>query len=412
LVIYGFFNSRPRKPSILRSRWTEGPPGSIKEAGLRPSGYAGKGLPQSIIKKSTVALSPAPVNFYSLIRVCLAHIPINPVMASRSKSASDRSAVATPGLRRLAVYGVPIEIDCKIPAFAPILGNLLGASLTHQGSSESPVIRGSILPHEQSEPARRLPAKARPLHRPGDLTEIHALDERAWFIDQRWGMCEINVLRGEWKSWILPQALFDPVRLADSVIYHPLAQILKNRGIHLLPALSVSRNYFAALILCPFGLDKELAVMLARGYQVIGQRWTCVRENAGNVELLHMPGLVCQKRESSTGTGSMHQWVDLTATNPNAGLTHAACNAVIVVDAGRRSQPAMRGWSTADASTVLRLSWPIPELHPQRRLGQGQLPLRLAQTFPCFQVQLSRDPSDLPSLIDSIRSSLVLPKVA
>jgi len=332
-------------------------------------------------------------------------------MASRSHSASNDLSRNVAGLRKLAIHGSLVEIDCKVPAFEPTLGRLLGSFAVTDWPDGSSVTHGAILPYDQAEVVRRLPSAARPLHRPGDLTEMYALDERAWIIDERWGVCEINVLRSQWRSWILPQVQIDPVKLADNAVFRSLAQLLKNRGLHLLPAMSVARSHFAVLILCPFDLERELSAMLAKGYRVLGQRWTCVREEKDRIELLYMPGLVRQKQGSSAPE-TANQWIDLTAVNPATGMQHAKCTAVVVVDAGRRSKPALREWSASDAATVLRLSWPISELHPQRRQTQTQMATRLAQLCPCFQLQLTRDPADLPSLVESIRSASAMPKAA
>lgn len=333
-------------------------------------------------------------------------------MVSRSHSAPNASSRTVAGVRTLAIHGSLVEIDCKVPAFEPTLGRLLGAFTATDWRGGSSVTCGSILPYDQAEVVRRLPSAAQPLHRPGDLTEFYALDERAWMIDERWGLCEINVLRGQWRSWVLPQVQTDPVKLADDAVFRPLAQLLKNRGLYLLPAMSVARGHFAALILCPFDLEQELAAMLAKGYRVVGQRWTCVREEADKIDLLHMPGLVRQKQGNSSAPEAANQWVDLTAMNPAAGLQQAKCTAVVVVDAGRRSKPTLREWSAVDAATVLRLSWPIPELHPQRRQTQCPMATRLAQLCPCYQLQLTRDAKDLPALIKSIHAASAMPEAA
>jgi hypothetical protein len=325
-------------------------------------------------------------------------------MASRSDTAQKVRSDVAHASRRLAVHGALVEIDCQIPALEPTIGRMLSAfATTDWPKGGAGASHGSILPYDQAEVARRLPAKAKPLHRPGELTEIYAEDERAWLIDDRWGMTEINLLRSQWRSWILPQVQLDAVKLADMTVLWPLAQLLKNKAIHLLPAMSVVRDGFALLILSPFGLEPELAAMLARGYRIVGQRWTAVREEEGKLALLHMPGMVQQKNSSSLKDAG-NVWVDLTAVYPNASLQHAFCNAVAIVDAGRRPKAGLRTWSAHDASTVLRLSWPIPELNQNRR--QGQIATRAAQLCLCYQFQLSRDPKDLLFLVDSVRSPL------
>jgi hypothetical protein len=325
-------------------------------------------------------------------------------MASRPDKASKVSSDVGSCPRRLAIHGPAVEIDCQIPGLEPTIGRMLGTfATTDWPKSDAGVTHGTILPYDQAELARRLPAKAKPLHRPGELTEIYTQDERTWIIDDRWGMSEINILRSQWRSWILPQVQLDAVKLTDKAILWPLALLLKSKGVHLLPAMSVVRNGFALLVLSPFGLEQELAAMLANGYRIVGQRWTAVREEEGRLALLHMPGVV-QQKYSNLPKKATGDWVDLTAVYPGASLQRAYCDAVAVVDAGRRPKPKVRTWSAEDASTVLRLSWPIPDLNQNRR--QGQLAGRVAQICPCYQFQLSRDPKDLLFLVDSIRSPL------
>ena len=70
-------------------------------------------------------------------------------------------------------------------------------------------------------------------------------------------MSEINVLKGQWKSWILPKPRIDAVRLMDMAVLRPLAMLLKNRGIHLIPAAAVAHDSFAALVISPFGLERN-----------------------------------------------------------------------------------------------------------------------------------------------------------
>jgi hypothetical protein len=86
-------------------------------------------------------------------------------------------------------------------------------------------------------------------------------------------------------------------------------------------------------------------------------------------------------------------WVDLTAEHINAEQNQGWCDAILIVDTGRRPQAAMRPLDRGRAVQVLRAAWPIFELHPSRR--HGQLPARLAQKVPCYQLHLSRQPKDL-----------------
>lgn len=329
-------------------------------------------------------------------------------MAPRPQLLQKSPAAPASRARQLILHGIPVELDCRVEALDPTLGRAFSffeAGVRPQGPSP---VRGAILPYESAEIARRLPPQAKPLHRSGELLEIYTHQEHTWLIDERWGMCEINLLRGQWRSWILPQATFDPVKLVDPAVYWPLTQLLKNKGIDLVPAVSVVNDGFGVLILSPFGLEAELAVLLGRRYRVIGQRWTALREENGRTALLHMPGLV-QKRIETDLRSSSH-WVDLTAYNANLAEHRAWCNAVLMIDAGRRHRASVRAWSAEDGATVTRLSWPLPDLHPNRR--HAPLASRLAAACRCYQLQLSRNPNDLYSLLESIRAATPLRRAA
>lgn len=304
--------------------------------------------------------------------------------------------------RQLGLHGFPIELECHVPALEPTLGRLLGSFASRDGQQQDgAVTRGFVHAYEGSSVARRLSPAAIPLHRPGDLTELYAEAERSWLIDERWGMSEVNLFKGQFKSWILPQPKVDAVRLAELAVLRPLAMLLKYKGLHLLPAVAVSRDSFAALVITPFGLDRELAKALDARYRIIGQRWTAVREEDGRCLLLAMPGMVQQRPASR---GGMPEWVDLTATNPLSVQPQAYCSAVLAIDSGRRPRASLQAWSVEDAAMVLRLAWPVPELHPQRRCGQ--LATRLAQICSCYRVQLSHDPAEWVSLLESLRSAI------
>jgi hypothetical protein len=317
-----------------------------------------------------------------------------PPCARKSRSSECTAA------RKLSIHGLAVEIDCQVSGLNPTIGRLLGSFDAGEFPARSPVSRGSVVPYLGTEVARRLPSSAVPLHAPGDLTEIYVQDERAWVFDERWGMSEINHLKAQWKSWIVPQPRLDTVRLTELSVLRPLAMLLKNRGLHLLPAAAAARDGFALLAISPFGLERELAALLDARYRIIGQRWTALREDEGRLTLLGMPGVVQQR---PAGIGMKGDWIDLTASNPLSTQQQAVCSAVMIIDAGRRSRATMSPWSPADAATVLRLAWPLPELHPNRR--RAALASRIAQICPCHRVRLSHEPREWLSLLESLRSA-------
>src|SRR6185312_12641009 len=104
-----------------------------------------------------------------------------------------------------------------------------------------------------------------------------------WTIDDRWGISEINMLRGQWQSWVVDQPRVDPMRLFEGSVLWPLAQLLKTRGLHLIPAVAAARGPLAVLMISPVSLGPELAALIAGGFKLIGQRWTFLREESTHI---------------------------------------------------------------------------------------------------------------------------------
>jgi hypothetical protein len=251
------------------------------------------------------------------------------------------------------------------------------------------------------------------------ILELYEEGERFWLIDDRWGLSEINLLKGQWQSWILPEPSVDAVRIVEQAIQWPLAQLLRRRGLTMIPAASVVRGEFAMLLICPFGIEPELAALMRAGFKIIGQQWTALREEDGRIALLHLPGVVervapprLRAASDQTKDGSPFlsgsvpashcMWIDLTAEHCGATQHHAFVDAVVIIDRARRPLPALKPVARTSAQPTLRSAWPIVELHPQRR--HGQVPAKLAQQCPLFECQLSRHPDDLLAMIDQIRS--------
>jgi hypothetical protein len=269
---------------------------------------------------------------------------------------------------------------------------------------------GIIRPYTQSEVLRHLSPGARPVTSvSADVMEVYEDGDRFWLVDDRWGMAEVNLIRGQFRSWIVPNCRLDPVRIAETAIVWPLAQLLRAKGLHLLPAVSVVRDGWAVMIICPFTLEAELVAMIRAGYKVIGQRWTCLREEEGRLALLHLPGMVERSfvprlRAASTensGGASDRAWIDLSSEYLGSWQNHAFCDAVLIADGGRRGSARLRDVAPENALDTLRQSWPLVELHPQRR--HGLLPMKLAQHTRVCELQLSRSPAELLDLLATLR---------
>lgn len=320
-----------------------------------------------------------------------------------------RAGVSRP-VSRYSFHGVPVELKDDFGALAAEVQQILGRFALAGDAPPTP-ITGTIRGYSQAEVVRTLSSNAVRVATPnlalGEASdvcmELYQEGERFWLVDDRWGMAEINLLKGSWRSWVLPTATLDPARCVELAVLWPLAQLLRSRGLYLLPGASVARGDWAFLILSPLGLDGELTALVRNGFGVIGQRWTCVRETeaGGPLEMLHVPGHV----ERSIGprllpAAGEPTTVDLTAEYCGSHRDRAECDAVLIVEPGRRPAAHVKELPGQLALDGLRRNWPIVELHRQKR----QLPMKLATRCRVYGVQLSRRPEDLMVLLTSIMS--------
>ena len=307
--------------------------------------------------------------------------------------------------RKYAVHGLAVEIVSEVPTLDDQIGHNLYPFGTDVFPDGIACTAGQLRRYDPQEVMRHLSPDAVPVATAGQLLELYQEGERFWLVDDRWGLCEINVMKGTWRSWVLPHPTLDPVRVAEMAVLWPLAQLLRPKGLFLIPAASVSRGGSGLLILSPFNIEGELRALVNAGYNIVGQRWTAVREDGGRIELLQMPGQIEREasprlRDASMGPAS--RWVDLTSEYCGVVQPHAFCDAVLVVEPSRRPTAHVNEVAAQRATDTIRRAWPITELHPFRR--HGQLPMKLSQACRSWQLQLSRRPDDLLVLIDSIRS--------
>jgi hypothetical protein len=318
-----------------------------------------------------------------------------------------------PKRSKFALHGPAIEIACEVPEMAEQVRRLFEPFAVQRWPEGFMPTVGIVRPYTQSEVLRHLSPSARPVAGvPADVMEVYEDGDRFWLVDDRWGMAEINLIRGQFRSWIVPNCRLDPVRIAETAIVWPLAQLLRAKGLYLLPAVSVVRDGWAVMIVCPFTLEAELVAMIRAGYKVIGQRWTCLREEDGRLALLHLPGMVersfvprlrAASSEGNAGGGAVSDraWVDLSNEYLGSWQNHAFCDAVLIADGGRRGTARLRDVAPESALEALRQTWPLVELHPQRR--HGLLPMKLAQHTRVCELQLSRTPAELLDLLATLR---------
>jgi hypothetical protein len=306
--------------------------------------------------------------------------------------------------RKLCLHGLGVELSGGRELLGGYVERLLRPFEVSDLPEKMMPVVGQVSGYEEGEVLKCLSSRARRVSRLDPCLEVYQDGERFWVVDERWGICEINLLGGRWRSWILPRATADAVRVAEGAVLWPMAQLLRLKGLHLLPAVAVAREGWGALLLAPFSIEPELTRLLKEGYRLIGQRWAGLREEEGRIELLRMAGVMERlgpPRLRHLSGGDPAQWVDLEREYPQARQHHAFCEAVMIVEPGRRAVAHGNELSAAEAQEMLKCDWPIVEIHPSRRVGQ--LLGRLSQKCRCVQVQLSREAGDLLVLMESLR---------
>jgi hypothetical protein len=266
-------------------------------------------------------------------------------------------------------------------------------------------IDGTVRTYDAAEVNRRLSTTAVPLKDSAGKLEVYAERERFWLIDDRWGMAELNLLKNQWRSWVLPSPSIDPISVAEMAVMWPMAQLLRGKGLYLLPAASVTRDGWGMLMISPFGIQPELKTLVRAGFKVIGQQWTALREEDGRIAMLHIPGHIergsGRRVKSLMSLGLDSRWTDLAAEIPGVSQFHAFCDVVVMVEAGRRPESWVREVANASLLATLRRHWPIDELHPLHR--QSRLMSKVASKCRLFESRLSRNPEDLLRHLPSMR---------
>lgn len=311
---------------------------------------------------------------------------------------ADRQTIFQPTQHRFCLHGAPVELECAVPELRREIRATFGVFALHEADPYSPCI-GTLVPYDQTEVVRRLSSSAMLIARTAELAEVYQDRDRFWLVDDRWGVCELNLLKNVWRSWVIPTPEIDPFRCIEMAVMWPLTHLLRGRGIHLVPAASASHQGAGILLISPFGLEPELRAMRDAGYQLIGQRWTVLRGEENEVSLLKIPGGMerSDSRQQSANSTEGDTWIDLTEGHPSADAERGPCRAILVVKHGRRPTARLHEVEGSAAVKLLRRSWPIPELCPQRRVSP--LASNLAQVSRCWEVQLSRDPGEFLRLL-------------
>ena len=307
---------------------------------------------------------------------------------------------------KISLHGAPIGVSCAVEQLIPQIDRILRPFISPHLPANSSMASGIIRPFEEAEVLRHLSTRARRLTMGDPSLELYQDCERFWLVDERWGIAEMNLMKAQWRSWVLPNCAIDSLHLAEGAMLWPAAQILRPRKLHLVPAASIVRGGWGVLLLCPFSLELEMTRLIKAGWKIIGQRWTALRERDGTIEMLQMPGPIEKAKSLATrrrGTGSAIKWVDLSQEFLGCQEKSALCHAVVIAEPGRRSSPKFTDLTVSRAQEALRHHWPIADVHAASRCGM--LANRLSQLCRCAQVQLSHDPAELLLMLETARTT-------
>ena len=315
---------------------------------------------------------------------------------------------------RLNVHGLAVTLRCSMPGIRQMAADLFAPLIDEEWPENFQCIDGTVDAYDADVVARRLSPRAERITVFSDSAELWRDGERCWLLDDAWGLCEINLLKRSWRSWVLPRNALDPLRAVEQAILWPMSQVLMSRGLSLLPAASIVHRGRGSLLLSAFSLEPELSTLLGAGHGVIGQRWTAVRQEEGRPLLLQMPGRVERspipqlraKAQSLACIEPMRgEWVDVTE-NAGSSFRYSWCDSILLIEPGRRAAAKMTALSGASATAALRRAWPMPDVGHTGR--HAMFATRVAQRCSIFQIELSRDPQALLRLLEQMPSSLSL----
>lgn len=328
------------------------------------------------------------------------------------------------GIGLVNIHGQPVQVTCHLPWLEESIGQLLAgfdragvaqAGLNQPGGDlledaaalpavPSAPIRLEIHPFDEDVVLRQASSRATRLAGHQEAMDIYQEQDRFWLVDDRWGMAQINLMRGTAESWVINHPRTDPLSTAEAAMLWPLAQLLNIRRMHLLPAISVARDGFGLLILSGMDLETELRTLVQAGYRIIGQRWTALRAEPEGITLCQMPGPMQQSYMAGPWQPMrllQRSWVDLLGFYLGASRESAPCHAVVITHPGRRSMAFVEPLDRVEAMGYLRAAWPITELSLPGRVSH--LIPQLARQSAIYRLQLTNQPREMLDMLADLR---------
>ncbi len=299
--------------------------------------------------------------------------------------------------RGWSILGVPLQVHSAVPSLdQSLLRWLSGFGPPAKTPVATNAIQVYIYPFVPQQVLRALSPQARPIASDAADGDIYQDGERFWRVDERWGLGEIHLLKRTAQSWILPHTKIDAMQCASRAILHPLFHLLRGRGLHCLPAATLSRGGWTVLLIGKLDMEPEIRAALRAGYRLLGASWSTLSLQADGRPLVHLT--------HSPMVNARGQWIDWGQEfGTPAGDLAACCDAVALIAPSRRSRPRWWALPAGQRTATLRRDWPIRELHPHKR--SGQIAANLAAHCLIAQAELSSDPHAFLSLMDQWRST-------
>ncbi|MGF1633731.1 MAG: hypothetical protein ACFCVE_07760 [Phycisphaerae bacterium] len=292
------------------------------------------------------------------------------------------------------MHGLAMSLTNAVPGMAHAVATILGGFEVDAFPPGFTAIDGRVEPYDVDSLTRRLPAGATRVPTPDDADdtfEIYQEGERFWRVDERWGICEVNLLKRTFRSYVLESRLSHARRmdqagnadlstyaLAEAAVLWPASQLMLAQGLHLVPATALAADGWGVLLVGDQEITADLRQMIAGGFSLIGQRWAALRAEDGLVAMLRMP--------AGEGCRVSH---------------HAFCDHVVMINGFRREDTLLRPLAVHQATAALQRIWPAR--HVRRTAAERQLVNRLAETCRVDQVTLGRNVCDLAHVINGIR---------
>ena len=312
--------------------------------------------------------------------------------------------ISSSALVRFDLHGHAVGLSLEVPFLIPAAAAHLASLQIPAADPRDNDIEGAILPYAEADVLRHISRDARPVgedepcYHP--LLELYRTADggRWWIVDERWGMCEIDLVAGTWRSFVLPSPAVDDVTLFESSVWWPMALLL--RGLHLVPATSFGRNGRGVLLLSRADVTPELLALPQSGIGIIGQRWTALREGTdGSIQLLPVPGrTLSRSNQSRSLAGDAPDTFDASAL---LACGPARCDMVLLAEPMRRLQASSSTLNPVAAAREIGLAWPVP---PIGNAKANTLPTTLAKRCPIHRLSLGRDGADLPRLLTRPRA--------